>query len=152
MITDLLAHTAVYRSLLPQWDRCFTHLAGLAADAPTGRTDLDGDRLFALVQRYRTSAPETRRFESHERHLDLHYLLEGAESMHVAPTSLLQASGPTNHEKDYTLYADTNGAHRLQLLPGSFALFFPHDGHKTGCAVGADLPVTKVVIKIRLPD
>lgn len=150
MIADSLVHAARYRQLLPQLGRCFDHLARLTADAPTGRTDLDEDRIYALVQRYRTTEDTTRRFESHERHLDLHYLLSGSESIHVTPTALLQADGPANHEKDFTLYANAAESHRLQLKRGDFALLFPHDGHKTGCAVHSPEDVTKVVIKIRV--
>src|SRR6218665_2690173 len=101
MVTDTLAQASRYHTLLPQWDRCIAHLKGLTPDAPTGRTDLDRDRLFALVQRYRTTEADTRRFESHDRHLDLHYLLAGHETMLVTSTALLQPTEPTNHEKDY---------------------------------------------------
>ena len=53
--------------------------------------------------------------------------------MQVQTTARLQPMAPVDLEKDYTLYADPSDPHNLLLNAGDFALFFPHEGHKTGC-------------------
>jgi len=150
MIADTLAQSAHYRAVLPGLGDAFTFLGQVSPLQPRSRINLDGERLVALVQEYTTTAEAAaKRFESHRRHADLHYLLAGTELMHVAPTHRLTGLGPHDEEKDFTLYADPAAFGVVRLQPGDFALFFPHDGHKTGLADQAG-PVRKVVIKVRL--
>ncbi|NQU10578.1 YhcH/YjgK/YiaL family protein, partial [bacterium] len=54
MILDQLTHAARYANVLPRLDLAFKFLRQTIPETPTGRQDLDGDALYALVQRYTT--------------------------------------------------------------------------------------------------
>ncbi|MBM2838908.1 MAG: beta-D-galactosidase, partial [Deltaproteobacteria bacterium] len=52
---------------------------------PDGRVDIDGDRVFALVQRYETVMTDAPRFEYHRKYIDIQYIVSGEEIIGWAP-------------------------------------------------------------------
>src|SRR5262245_62908110 len=62
------------------------------ADVPVGKHAIEGEQVYALVQKLSSRAPDTAQFESHRKYIDLHYLVCGlvlnefdpAESLHLA--------------------------------------------------------------------
>jgi YhcH/YjgK/YiaL family protein len=150
MIIDTLAHASHYRHLGPAIERGLAWLQTFDLQTPDGRYDIDGDALFALVQSYETVPATERQFESHRSHLDIQFVAAGAEAILYAPTRDLAATTSYDAAKDYMLYADPVRATSLRLAPGSFAIFFPQDGHKPGCVDGAQARIKKVVLKARV--
>ena len=69
-----------------------------------------------------------------------------------APLGALTATMAFDAEKDYALYTDPAAgvATMLPLVPGSFAIFLPQDGHKPGCISGSAMRIKKVVIKVQV--
>lgn len=121
-------------------------LAGL----PDGRYEIDGDRIFALVQRYETQAGGAR-FEAHRAYADVQYLAGGSEAIAVAPLADLAVSAVYDPEKDVCFGSVPEGrASRLLLGPGELAVLFPEDAHAPRLAAGAPGPVIKVVVKVKL--
>ena len=60
------------------------------AAAALGRHDIDGDRLFALVQEYKTRPAADCVWEAHRRYVDVQYIVRGAERMgHAAMPDML---------------------------------------------------------------
>lgn len=148
MILDSLANASLYRPLGPRIARGLAWLADFSAQTPDGRYDIDGDDLFALVQSYDTVPANEKKFESHRRYLDIQFMAAGTESIHYAPLASLRPSTDYDAVKDFSLYADPAAATPLHLSPGSFAIFFPADGHKPGCSAGSSpVRIKKVVIK-----
>ena len=117
---------------------------------PDGRTDIDGDDVYALVQSYDSVPPAEKKYESHRLYADIQYVGAGTEVIHYAPTASLQPVTAYDAQKDFLLYADPAGSTPLHLAPGTFAIFLPHDGHKPGCVNGAPCRIKKVVIKVRV--
>ena len=54
------------------------------ATVPEVRHELDGDRLFAIVQRYRTRLPQEARWEAHRKYVDVQCVVEGVKG-HYRP-------------------------------------------------------------------
>lgn len=106
--------------------------------------------MFALVQSYDTAAPFERKYESHRDYIDIQYVAAGTEVIYYAPTDRLQAVTDYHAANDYQLYADPSAATPLHLAAGSFAIFYPQDGHKPGCINGAACRIKKIVIKARV--
>ncbi|MEK8127840.1 YhcH/YjgK/YiaL family protein [Paenibacillus filicis] len=106
--------------------------------------------LFALVQEPVTKPAPEQKFESHEQHVDIQYLVRGRERIGVLRhLSELKVAENYLEDQDYVLYEPVERASELVLSPGQFAVFYPWDVHKPGCSVeDAGEPIKKIVIKV----
>ena len=145
-----------------------------------GRHEIDGDRLVAIVQRYRTRPPAEAVWEAHRRHIDVQYMLEGTERMgHLLLRDDLPIKQPYDADRD-AIFFDVQGSlggeegdrsifsegvNRpkngtvparpangcIEAGPGDAAVFFPHDIHAPCLSVGdSAAEVRKVVVKCLL--
>jgi len=150
MVYDLLSNAATYRSLSPRVALGLDWLARFDPATPLGRHAIDGDAVFALVQSYETGPASTKQFESHRAHLDIQFVVAGAEIMEYAPIDGLTVTTPFDASKDIMFYAEPAAFTSLLCPAGTFAIFYPADAHKPSCSVGAPAPVRKIVVKVRL--
>jgi biofilm protein TabA len=121
------------------------------AELPEGRLDLDGERVFALVQRYRTEVQAQPLLEHHRRYLDVQAVVAGAEAMVWAPRASLRLTQPYDVERDAALgRVPAQDLSWLQLRPGLVAVFFPDDAHAGRLAVDEPGAVTKIVVKVAI--
>jgi YhcH/YjgK/YiaL family protein len=151
MITDDLGYAAQYLAVHPLFQKGADYLRNFDPGTPKGRYELEGDRLFALVQHYRTRLPAEKQFESHKLYADVQYVAKGTECIWYAPRSLLQPKTEYEAAKDVQFYSDPNrGQQGVRLKAGEFAVFFPQDGHKPGCIDETEDEVIKVVLKLHL--
>jgi YhcH/YjgK/YiaL family protein len=112
-----------------------------------GRTDIDGDNLFALVQEYDTKPAEQGKWESHRKYIDVQYILSGRERMGFANIYRMDL-GEYLPEKDFQGMGGEGNY--VDLSAGDFAIFFPEYGHKPGLCATAPEKVKKVVIKVKI--
>ncbi|MBA4383826.1 MAG: hypothetical protein C0410_03755 [Anaerolinea sp.] len=148
MIFDMLSNSYLYTDISARMDRAFDYLNLTdLTSLPVGRIDLDGNHLYVLVQEYTTKPLEEGKWEAHRRYLDVQYMLSGCERIDFALTSTMKL-GEYSVEKDYQ--AMTGSGSTLNLVEGSFAVFFPQDAHMPGLAVGSPSQVKKVVVKCEL--
>ncbi|WP_165972284.1 YhcH/YjgK/YiaL family protein [Paenibacillus piri] len=114
-----------------------------------GRYDIEGDRMFALLQEPTTLAWEKQRPESHQTYTDIQFLLEGDEVIRVAP---LTADAVISEEdfaaRDIAFYSTVAEEQAIRLRPGSFTVFYPGDIHRPCCSAGQEQKIRKVVLKI----
>lgn len=117
---------------------------------PAGRVDIDGDKIFALVQDYETEPKAAKRPEAHARYIDIQYVASGREVIGYAP---LAAGNPVAEDllesRDVQFFAskivdETD----LVLGAGAYAVFYPTDIHRPGCVAEAPGKVRKVVVKV----
>lgn len=148
MIADLLPHADLYASVHPLFGAGFAYLRRFTGDVADGRHELDGDRLFALVQSYRTEPAAEKRFEAHRRYIDIQYVFSGEEIFGHAELAALKPGDPFDEAKDIGFYGEPDSWTPVTLLPGSFVVAFPHDGHKPGCSLRGPAAVRKIVIKV----
>ncbi len=145
MIFDLLSNSALYAGITPRLKIAFDYLTSTdLAALPVGRIDLDGSRVYVLVQEYMTKAPEEGKWESHKRYLDVQYIHSGCERIDIALVNTMQL-GEYVEERDFQ--AMNGEGSPLILQAGSFAVFFPQDAHKPLLAVTEPVRVKKVVVK-----
>jgi biofilm protein TabA len=150
MISDTLKSARLYEPSHPRFAAGFDFLRKLPADIADGRHEIDADRLFALVQSYTTSPAETRKLEHHRKYADIQYLISGHEIIEHVALDGLPVETPYDATKDFGLVRDPAVRSAVVLNPGTWAIFFPQDAHKPGCAVGAPGAVRKVVVKVLL--
>ncbi len=151
MILDTLANWRLYEGL-SELRHAFEFLGKGGFDQGASRIEIDGSRLFALPQTYTPKALAEGRFEAHRRYADIQYVISGAEMMGYAPLEALAVETPYDGEKDIEFYHKPEAFSRLVVAGGSFAVFYPQDGHMPGIRIGdADGAVQKVVMKVLLP-
>ena len=155
MIQDRLDHCADYAALHPLFPAAFDYLKNFDPNTPDGKYEIEGQRLFASVQRYETAPEATKAWETHQVYADIQFIASGREKILYSPAEAFQPTTPYNPAKDVQKYdgAGVNHVTAMVIPAGSFAVYLPQDGHKPGCQVGeTPEPVVKVVIKVRLKD
>ena len=124
-----------------------TDLNGLA----DGKIAIDGERVFALVQRYETAITTAPKFEYHRKYIDIQYIASGSEIIGWAPLERLAITEAYDMAKDACFGLVTNGGWTpVRLQAGQLAVFYPEDGHAPKMVAGSPSPVMKIVIKIAL--
>lgn len=115
-----------------------------------GRYSIEGDDIFALVQAYNTRAEEECRFESHQRYIDIQFIIKGIEKMSYLHVDRLILTENDLIKGDKAFYkADCVGS-ELIVHEGDFVIFYPEDGHKACIVVDEPCFVKKVVLKVSL--
>lgn len=120
----------------------------VARDVADGRTDIDGDRLYASGATYETGTREERRFEAHRNYIDVQVLLEGEEIIDVSLDRYLPTLEAYDGQRDVMFLKPPQQVASLAMRPGYFAVFYPHDIHLPGCHLGAERRVRKIVMKV----
>ena len=152
MILDTLEHAALYAGLTPGIAAALNFLRGTdLAALPTGKHEISGKDLIAIVEEYESRPLEKCFWEAHRKHIDVQCVVRGSERMGHAELARLTVTQPYLEEKDVMKLADPGHAGSfVSVRAGAFAIFFPHDAHIPGLADGAPAPVKKVVMKVRL--
>lgn len=121
------------------------------ADLPDGTVAIDGARVFAILQRYRTAPIDAPKFEYHRKHLDVQYVLSGEEIIGWAPASGMTASFDYDAGQDLCCGLMQPGAWSpVRLQAGQLAVLWPEDGHAPRIAAGRPCLVRKIVVKVAL--
>lgn len=150
MILDSLANAERYEGLGTGIALGLAFLRNFDPDTAEGRYPLDGDDLFALVQRYQTGPAAEKRFETHREYIDIQYVASGEERILYVPAYGLQATAPYDESADIEFFAEPGASSSFLLRSGQFAIFFPHDAHKPGCMAGGRSDIMKVILKVRI--
>src|SRR5512134_526194 len=65
-----------------------------------GTVEIDGQRVFAIIQSYETENPDLARFEYHRRFIDIQVILSGEEIIGWSPSERMTVVDPYNQNKD----------------------------------------------------
>jgi YhcH/YjgK/YiaL family protein len=149
MILDTLPLWHRYAALHSGFTRAFAFLEGVTPATADGRHDIDGDAIYALVQRYQTRATSGMQLEAHRRYIDVQFIALGREVIHWAPlATLTEVTLPYDATKDAGFFAPTAGTMPVRIAAGQFAILFPDDAHGPCCAWDGPEDVLKVVVKV----
>jgi YhcH/YjgK/YiaL family protein len=146
MILDDLSSAARYAGLNPGFAAGFEFLARRDLEQlDGGRHAIDGERVFALVNRDPGRGRQGARLEAHRRYIDIQFLVSGREEIGWRPTAeCRRPSEAYCAERDIMFFAD-DPATWIALPTGKFMIFYPEDAHAPLAAEGPNL---KVVIKV----
>ena len=148
MILDTLENYQLYNAINERIAKGFDFLRTTDLDSlPSGKHDIEGDTIFALVQEYQTKPLEDCKLESHKKYIDIQYVIRGEEMMGVT-TQNNQKIIEVNEEKDYTFYEGTTSL--VLVSKGMFTIFFPDDLHQPCVQTESAAEVKKVVIKVMI--
>jgi YhcH/YjgK/YiaL family protein len=119
------------------------------ADVPVGKHAIQGEEVYALVQKLPSRAAETAQFESHRKYIDIHYVLSGQETSGFAPVGDLKLAVPYDESKDVLLYHVPRQYTRIEVKPGHFVIYRPGQAHLPNCHLEGPHALHKVVIKVQ---
>jgi YhcH/YjgK/YiaL family protein len=152
MILDTITNSSVYANLGPEFAKGFAFLRQFDGSQAMGRHEIDGDRVFALVQSYTTKPIESALYEAHRRYSDIQFIFNGRETILWAP--LVTMSDQTmayDDAKDAALWkCNPTDSTLLRLSAGHVAVFFPQDAHAPGMEWNSPCEVVKVVVKVQV--
>lgn len=152
MILDQMKYAACYAGVLPAVTKALEEMVKYTPDNyPGGRVDVDGERLFLLLNTYETHSPDGALCEAHQKYVDVMYMVEGEEIIYVKPTDRLRTiTRAYDHEADYLLAELDQDATPVRLRAGQFVMLFPQDAHAPGCYDNAPQTVRKIIGKVRI--
>jgi YhcH/YjgK/YiaL family protein len=146
VILDTLANATRYAGMHPGFARAFAFL--LTTDLPVlapGRHEIDGDRIYALIDHTEGRGEAGARLEAHRRYVDIQYTIDGNERIGWMPLAhCAPAEGEFDKTKDVGFFADRPTIW-VAVPSGSFAIFFPHDAHAPLAGHGR---LKKAIVKI----
>ena len=116
-----------------------------------GTYEIDGKRVFAMVQSYRTKQQtQEMMFEAHKKYIDLQYVVNGIEKIRWArldSVDLVEEKYSTG--SDIAFY-EGDAMFDFTLTKGAFLLLYPQDAHLPGLSAQKDVNVRKIVFKIQV--
>jgi biofilm protein TabA len=114
-----------------------------------GRVEIDGQDVFALVQRYETVKTDTPKFEYHRQYIDIHYIVSGKEVIGWAPVEQMTITEAYDMEKDICFgTVPKEEITPVYLQAGQLAVLYTEDGHAPKLAADAPSHVVKIVVKV----
>lgn len=149
MICENIRNAKNYTSINGKFEKAFEFLRNNnLKELEVGTYEIQGQDVFASVQEYTTKDEKEKKWEAHEKYIDIQLIIEGHEIMGYAPVNCLEVNEDFRPEKDLIFYKETEQGSNIKFSEGDFAIFFPEDGHKPGCALGEPSKVKKVVVKV----
>ncbi len=147
MVLDKIENHSLYTGLSEHIAQAFTYITNTdLKNTPEGKYEIN-DRIFAIVQEYKTKNSTECKIENHAKHIDVQYMISGEEMMGIT-THRNQTVEVKNEEGDYTFYqAEVNP---VLVEEGMFTIFFPDDIHQLGVMSKTVQKVKKVVVKIKI--
>lgn len=113
-----------------------------------GRYEI-GNGVFANVITYITKPLPLSTYETHQKYIDIQYVIFGEEIMITENADSLKdrIRIEYNLERDITLY-DYNGGNVSVLEAGDAVVFYPNVAHRGAVAVDRPMKIRKIVIKL----
>jgi len=146
MILDTLENAGRYERLNPLFAAAFRWLrqADPSQLAP-GRIEVDGERLFIVVDHKDGRGRAGAKLELHRKYIDIQLSTSGCDEIGWSPASECRAAlGAFDAAKDIGKFDDAPRTW-VTVPPGTFAIFFPEDGH---APLGAQGPLRKLIAKV----
>ena len=116
------------------------------SEAEDGKYVIDGEDIYASVMTYETKAESEKKFETHEKYIDIQYIVSGEEIIGSANIALLQAADGDG--EDIAFYSMPDSYGRITFNAGELAIIFPGEPHAPGVALGEPSVVKKIVVKV----
>lgn len=149
MIIDRIENAGFYSGLPARLLKALEFLSRSdLMDLPLGKMELDGDRLFALIQEYVPKPIQQGLWEAHRKYHDVQFVVRGVERMGYANAQGLTPSVPYDAQKEVLFYGGVAGDY-VTVRPGCWVLFTPQDAHMPCIALPDQAPATvrKIVVK-----
>lgn len=149
MIIDHLENIELYNRLGTRITNALNYL--LVTDfekIESGRYEIDGTNVYAMVSRYTTKPPEEGKWEAHKQYIDIQFVVSGKENIGYAFLKNMKANTDYNPDKDVQFFEGEGQWAKVE--DGKFIILFPSDVHMPGIIVNDPEDVIKVVVKVKI--
>ncbi|PKA29780.1 YhcH/YjgK/YiaL family protein [Cedecea lapagei] len=118
-----------------------------------GVVEIDGRAIFAQVLDLATRPHHENRPEVHRRYLDIQFLAWGEEKIGFAiDTGNNEISESLLEQRDIIFYHQMENESLIEMIPGSYAIFFPQDVHRPQCHKHKESAIRKIVVKVAVSE
>lgn len=147
MILDKLENAALYENLHPGIKKAFDFIQknDFSSFLP-GKYEIEGDKIFVLVNEYETKKASETYPEAHQKYIDIQLMVSGSERFGYSPFSGQKVETEYNEKKDIAFF--NSKVDLFKLKPGMFAIFFKNELHQPGIIIDKPETVKKVVVKV----
>ena len=108
------------------WKKAFSFLAEATIETVDGRYELQGNEVFALVSHAEAKPKENTRYETHNKYIDIQYVVAGEEIMGITTIDQLTETESYIPERDITFFNGEAGNYQT-ATPTEYFVFFPWD-------------------------
>ena len=146
MVLDSLDNLEKYVSLNPLFTDVLEYIRNndLAQHEP-GKVFIKGKDLFVNYSIAKGKTTEEAKLESHDKMIDIQIPISCAETMGYTPRKDLPEV-PYDADKDISFY-EGPAQQYVTVEPGSFAIFFPQDGHAP--CISQESQIQKIIFKVK---
>jgi biofilm protein TabA len=117
----------------------------------TGKYELDGSAMYALMQEYRTQPKEAKKAEAHVKYIDVQFVYSGSEIIGYAPADpAAEVLENLVDKKDMITYKTVPNETAVVLTEGMYVVLFPNEIHRPQCNYLGETKVRKVVLKVAM--
>jgi YhcH/YjgK/YiaL family protein len=149
MIIDILQNARLYQGLNEKFRKAFDYLQETDfSDMQKGIYTVDGDNIFAIVNEFETKDKRECKAEVHRKHIDIQYIVRGAELIGYAPFTTQKPVVDYDEAHDVALFVELVSF--IKLEAGMFVIFYPNDLHQPEVREFEPVLVKKVVVKIKI--
>lgn len=97
----------------------------------------------AIISEYETKEVNENEFEAHRKFIDIQYVLHGTEKVCCLPLDQLQERISYMEESDAAFYTSDRKPVEMEIGNGSFAIYYPQDGHMPQLCIEEPVNVKK---------
>lgn len=149
MIFDAIENVEIYSGLGEKFKTAFEFIKSTDLKSlEDGKIEIDGENIFAIMQKYETKDSDNAKWEAHRKYIDIQYMISGAENMGFVLADYLEVLEKYNEEEDVELLKGLGDF--VQVNEGEFVVFFPDDAHMPGLKIKESEKIHKVVVKIKI--
>ena len=114
-----------------------------------GKYEVEGDKLFYLVQDVELRTMEESRAEAHRQYADIQIPCSTNERYGFAlPQPELPIADDQLKEKDLAFFPTPVGESFIDITPGMYLVFLPNELHRPCLAIGKKETIRKIVVKV----
>jgi len=150
MIVDTLKNCHMYYGIHKDFEKAFDFIKKAEAEKlPVGKYEVDGTKVFAIVQEYNSKNPADFKFEGHTKYIDIQYISSGIEEIEVMNIKDSKDGEGYIEEREVEFFACGENIGKVILGESEYGIFYPDDLHKPGLMHnGESTPVRKILMKI----
>lgn len=154
--TDLAPHSSTniedfakqYKANPSRWNKAFAYLQFTDfSKLDTGRYQVDGENVFALITIASPKSIDSARWEAHKNYNDIHYVISGKEKIGIAPLTAAIPVVGYNSGRDIAFYK-AKGDFFLSDQK-TFFIVTTNEVHAPGVKADGDGMIKKLVIKVK---
>jgi biofilm protein TabA len=118
------------------------------SSVPAGKHDIDGERMFYLMNIYDTTSEDQLRYEAHQKYVDVQFIVQGQEFFGWAPLNKMIVTEEYDQEKEVAFFKGTGN--KIPAFHQHFYVLFPNDVHMPNIQFDSPIAMKKVVVKVLL--